>query len=114
MTKTERKRYAKEVIKKMWGTSVSYSDKDLTPELCNWVIEIYFSFTAASPTTSISEANWETIKSLRDLLRKNISYKDWDPEVKIKARTYKNNFQTAVDSGNTDHLPELQIRTSKK
>ena len=121
MTEAERKKYAKKVIKNMWGSSVSYSDKDLTPELCNWVIGIYLSCTSASkqidgienfkgtdPTTSVKSIVWKVIKCLRDLLRKNVTYNDWDPKVKIKAKTYKNYFQQPLSSGNTAHLPNPQ------
>ncbi|MGM0368829.1 MAG: hypothetical protein ACQEP9_00260 [Bacillota bacterium] len=127
MTEAERKRYAKEVIKKMWGSSVSYSDEDLTPELCNWVIGIYLSNASASKQidgvenflgvgswTSLKGMVWKIIKCLRALLKKDISHNDWDSKVKVRAKQYKNHFQAAVSSGMTVHLPEPRIKHTGK
>ncbi|MGM0411042.1 MAG: hypothetical protein ACQEQF_09810 [Bacillota bacterium] len=128
MTETERKRYAKEVIKKMWGSSVSYSDEDLTPELCNWVIGIYLSSASASkqidglenflgvgPWTSIKGIGWKVIKALRNLFKsENSEYKDWNPIMKNYCQRYRYEFQTAVNSGMIMHLSEPRIKYTGK
>ncbi|MGM0411045.1 MAG: hypothetical protein ACQEQF_09825 [Bacillota bacterium] len=126
MTEAEKKKYAKKLIKKMWGSSVSYSDEDLTPELCDWVIGIYLSlqnahkeikplknFVGVGPWTSIKSAFWKVIKFLRQVFRNEVD-DDWGLGVRVKCKQFRREFQRAVSTGDTSILSEPKIKASKK
>lgn len=112
----------KKLIKKMWGSSVDYSDEDLTPELCDWVIGIYLShqdahkkikslkhFIGMGPWTSVKAAAKAVMDFLTAVAKEEVD-DDWGLGVRASCRQYKEHFKYAVAFGDTSLLSKPRVK----